>query len=500
MMNEEMKGTILDKTEYFGDDLETFQKIPSDVPNIRDNFNKIGKTAQNSIGESRLECLGKVGSDSELSNARESLAIMRYKITRLKMFLLFFYFGMKAFGDEWDLIEFLEKECVLRRKWLEVDEFQRILRNYRSLPGSYSLAVAGRIGQHMYGIWGYILAMIGFLVPISLCMFLVSLLYLYDSYLMQSFYVRVSFDATQTTVIAILVLSIYRISRHLYRRSSIDTSKRSPQSDSHVRESPVRDAWIIVLLYISAIFYLMRIFFPFILVMAILLSVVLRAELCPKWVSVLIASLLMTSFILGYAMLMYYQNNHMNFAFTMEDGPMTSRSIWSAFFFGLMSGLLTIGEVSTSVFFIRTYAVMVGTWMSTSQFLGSLALTFLFPGPNMVYVLIVGGKGSGTIGGWLMLFGMLMPNILSMVLKNEFIERFSQNRVVRTSFDGYLIGLLGILSITVLQLMRTTLINAFAVFSSLVSLIILFSHEKHTSSIIPFLLLGNAMAGQIFNV
>jgi chromate transporter len=496
MMDEEKE--VLDKTNYFDNDLEKLQGIPSDIQNNRDDFNKIGKVFRNSASECRPEYLGENGSDSELPSTRKSLAAMESKITGLKMFLLFFYFGMEAFGDEWSLVGFLEKECILRRQWLEIDEFQRIVRTYRILPGSHSLAVAGRIGQRMHGIWGCILAILGFLIPTSLGMFAVSLLHLYESYLMQFSYVRASLYAMQTTVIAILVLSMYRISGNLHRRSPMERSKRTSQSDSYVHESPARDIWIIVLLYVSAAFYLMRIFFPFVLVMIILLSVVLRAELCPKWVSGLIASLLMILFVLGYAMLMYYRNNHMNFAFTMEDGPMTSRSIWSTFLFGLVGGLLTIGEVSTSVFFVRTYAVIVGTWMSTSQFLNSLALAFLFPGPNIVYALIVGSKGSGLVGGWLMLSGMLVPNVLGMILKNEIIERFAQNRVVRTAFEGYIVGLLGILSITVLQLIRTTFINAFAVFSGLVNLIVLFSYEKHTASIIPFLLLGNAMAGQIF--
>lgn len=420
-------------------------------------------------------------------------------ISMYNLFLLFLYFGIKTYGDGLSHVALFKKEWVLKRNWIDWKEFANICQIYRILPGSQGLYMVGYMGRRMHGALGCFLAMSGFIFPGLINMLAASLIYHYEPQFIQSKYIRASFTGLQVAIIAILMHSLYRMTEDLVCQPFLK-DQVGLQSNSQMDVRSQYDYYAIILIHIAAILYLMQLFVPFIFMFIAILSILLRSELLSKRVARIAVLILLAIFVMLYITVVHYKNNHMNFGYVFKESPMVARSLWSAFCLGIVAGLLTFGDALTSLFFVKTFAVTIGSWLSVSQFLDTIILAFLVPGSNVVYVLFIGSMGCGIAGGLLMLLGMLVPNVLVVILRHDILEDFMRKRMFRATLEGFLISLLGILSITLLQLVQLVLTNTTAVFIMGICLLVLLAYGKTVIYITPILLIATAIVGQVFYV
>lgn len=77
--------------------------------------------------------------------------------------------------------------------------------------------------------------------------------------------------------------------------------------------------------------------------------------------------------------------------------------------FALVS-ILAIGGAVTTAPEMHRYVVAERGWISDAQFTASIALAQAAPGPNLLFVVIIGWNIAGPIGAMATLFGILLPS------------------------------------------------------------------------------------------
>lgn len=83
---------------------------------------------------------------------------------------------------------------------------------------------------------------------------------------------------------------------------------------------------------------------------------------------------------------------------------------WGLFFHFLALSLLAIGGAIATVPDMHRYLVLDKGWLSDEVFASSIALAQAAPGPNLLFVPVLGFQVAGVAGALVTLVGMLLPS------------------------------------------------------------------------------------------
>lgn len=112
--------------------------------------------------------------------------------------------------------------------------------------------------------------------------------------------------------------------------------------------------------------------------------------------------------------------------------------------FVLMS-LMSIGGVSSVLPDVQRYVVEVQHWLTAKQFADSFALGNVAPGPNMMYVALIGWQVAGFAGALAATLGMILPTAtltLAVVRWNALAPDTRAGRALREGLAPITIGLI----------------------------------------------------------
>jgi chromate transporter len=112
--------------------------------------------------------------------------------------------------------------------------------------------------------------------------------------------------------------------------------------------------------------------------------------------------------------------------------------------FVLMS-LMSIGGVGSVLPDVQRYVVEVQHWMTAKQFADSFALGNIAPGPNMMYVALIGWQVAGWSGAFAAALGMIVPPAtltLAVVRWNALAPNTPAGRALRAGLAPIAIGLI----------------------------------------------------------
>lgn len=79
----------------------------------------------------------------------------------LQLFWSFFKIGAFTIGGGYAMIPLMEKELVLRRQWIDKEEFLDILSLSQAMPGIFAVNMATNIGFRLRGIAGAVVSVAG---------------------------------------------------------------------------------------------------------------------------------------------------------------------------------------------------------------------------------------------------------------------------------------------------------------------------------------------------
>ncbi|MFT3665942.1 chromate transporter [Piscinibacter sp.] len=135
----------------------------------------------------------------------------------------------------------------------------------------------------------------------------------------------------------------------------------------------------------------------------------------------------------------------------MEAAPMNGLA-WSdllglAGHFMLLS-LVAIGGAITTASDMQRYLVAEHGWISDAQFTSSIAIAQAAPGPNVLFVAVIGWNVAGVAGMLATLIGIMLPSTLLVMAVSRWAARRRDSLAVRAFATGMAPLTLGLLLAT----------------------------------------------------
>jgi chromate transporter len=120
---------------------------------------------------------------------------------------------------------------------------------------------------------------------------------------------------------------------------------------------------------------------------------------------------------------------------------LTAKIFW--FFF--KTGMLVFGSGLVIVPFLKTYIVDQYHWLDNRQFLDSVAIGMISPGPVVITATFVGFLLNGWAGATAATIGMFAPAVLLTVLATPLLLRYGRSRRLRGFIRGITVTVVGVL-------------------------------------------------------
>jgi len=383
-----------------------------------------------------------------------------------KLFLRFLRFGFLAWGGPVAQIAMIRQELVEEEKWITSERFNRVLAVYQALPGPEAHELCVYFGMISRGRIGAFLAGLGFMAPGFLLMFALS--WFYVAYGINSPAFQSVFLGMQPAVAALIVRAVHRIGSHALRENK----------------------WLWGIAFLAGLAQVFKVNFLITLLVAGFIYTFADRQRTRLALALAVVFAISIIYISPGISLEIGSPAGVEVAKADTAGPLT------LFLSGLRAGLLTFGGAYTAIPFIQHDAVEVGSWMTNAQFLDGLALSGLLPAPLIIFSTFVGYIGGGPWGAVLMTLGVFVPAFSFTLIGHRYLEQLVENKSAHAFLDGVTSGVVGIISITAIDLLFETVVSlsAWIIFS--LALIIQFrSKSKWT---VAAIMLAAGLFGLLF--
>jgi chromate transporter len=123
----------------------------------------------------------------------------------------------------------------------------------------------------------------------------------------------------------------------------------------------------------------------------------------------------------------------------------TESAVLALFFHFVLMSLMSVGGVGAVLPDVQRYVVEVQHWLTAKQFADSFALGNAAPGPNMMYVAVIGWQVAGFAGALAATLGMVLPTstlTLAVVRWNILGPDTRAGRALREGLAPITIGLI----------------------------------------------------------
>ena len=134
----------------------------------------------------------------------------------------------------------------------------------------------------------------------------------------------------------------------------------------------------------------------------------------------------------------------------------SSADLWALFAHFMVLSLLAIGGAITTAPDMQRFLVGEKAWLTDAQFTASVALAQAAPGPNVLFVAVLGWNVGGLAGVAASLLGSLLPSTVLTLAASRWGARHRQSRGMRAFTTGLAPLTLGLLLATGWVLMGPT--------------------------------------------
>jgi len=133
------------------------------------------------------------------------------------------------------------------------------------------------------------------------------------------------------------------------------------------------------------------------------------------------------------------------------------------FWFFFRTGLLVFGSGLVIVPFLKAYVVDQYHWLNQQQFLDSVAIGMMTPGPVVITATFVGYLLSGFSGAVAATIGIFSPSFLFTVAGTPLLRRYRSNARLQGFVRGVTVAVVGVLIGTSYMVGKTTIADALTV-------------------------------------
>ena len=123
-------------------------------------------------------------------------------------------------------------------------------------------------------------------------------------------------------------------------------------------------------------------------------------------------------------------------AILFGPGLLTHADLWAMCLHFMLLSVLAIGGAITTTPEMSRYVVGERGWLSDAQFTASVALAQAAPGPNLLFVAVIGWNVAGLAGVAATMIGSLLPSTTLALLATRWGAQHQQLRAVRAFKAG----------------------------------------------------------------
>lgn len=130
------------------------------------------------------------------------------------------------------------------------------------------------------------------------------------------------------------------------------------------------------------------------------------------------------------------------------SGALGASDLLALFLHFMMLSLLAVGGAITTAPDMQRFVVGERGWLTDTQFTSSVALAQAAPGPNVLFVAVIGFNVAGLVGAAVALMGSLLPSTTLALGASRLGDRYAQSRGARAFTAGMAPLTLGLLLAT----------------------------------------------------
>ncbi|MES2063670.1 MAG: chromate efflux transporter [Bacteroidota bacterium] len=411
---------------------------------------------------------------NKIANPIKEPETVAAKVTSMRyLFLTFLRIGMVAFGGHMALIAVIQREMVDKDKTIDEDLIINGVSIASLLPGPVAVNVVAYIGNHLHGIKGAMVSMLGILLPACSLMFVLSWCYFNYGYKINIGGIMMLTAGTVSAIILSTGLNIYKKEIHVNRVKIV-----------------ICVATILITILAKGYFVTLGLIavggvFGYLInpdkktKPALSSSLAGARRLKLGWrskVSLLFLGLLELGFLTNVSV--YFNNIYLKLI-----------SVFSGISLSLFGGGYVIVPLMQSLL------VSDLKWLSNQQFVDGITFSQVTPGPILISALFTGFKLAGFAGGLIAVAAIFIPSAMLMLIVSGFFQKNKHSYFMQRVLAGIKPVVVGMIIASAFILIKSMALNYIIIAATLVAFILSFRFK-----ISPvYLILGSLFFGFILS-
>ncbi|WP_069660467.1 chromate transporter [Arcticibacter eurypsychrophilus] len=375
--------------------------------------------------------------------------------TLSEMTLYFLKLGTWGFGGPVALVGYMHRDLVENKKWVTEDEYKEGLALSQLAPGPMAAQLGIYMGFIHYSFLGATLAGLAFILPSFIMVVLLGMAYKIYSGLpgMQAVFYGVS-----ASVIGIIAISAYKL---------------TIKSVSSLNLEAIKSKWLLWIFYIAGIVVTVVTQQESILLFLACGLVYMLVKAPPPWIKKpsVIPSILL-----------------MGIGFWQYKGETLEEIGW----FFLKAGTFVFGSGLAIVPFLHGGVVNEFGWLNEKQFVDSVAVAMISPGPVVITVAFIGYLVAGFPGACVAALATFLPCYVFTVAFAPSFKKIAKNNSIRAFVDGITSVVIGALVGAVIIIGMRSVIDIPTALIAVLSMLALIYIKKIKE---PYLILLSAVCG-----
>jgi chromate transporter len=364
-----------------------------------------------------------------------------------ELVLYFLKLGTVGFGGPVALIGFMHRDLVVQKQWISDEEYKEGLALAQLAPGPLAAQLSIYLGYIHYGILGATLVGLAFVLPSFLMV--LALGFAYQLYGGLS-WMQAVFYGISAGVIGIIAFGSYKLVNKSIGQDKI--------------------LWAIFLL-------------------AVITTVITESE------NVLL--------FLGAGVLYWFIkfppkafriNSISIFFLQIPTFAVENSVLLKIFLFFGKAGAFVFGSGLAIVPFLYAGVVKEYGWLNEQQFLDSVAVAMITPGPVVITVGFIGYLVAGLKGACVAAIATFLPCYLLTILPAPYFKKYGKNPVIKAFVDGVTASAIGAIVGAVIILGQKSIIDIYTAIIAILTVFLLWKYKKITE---PYLILGCAVIGYL---
>jgi chromate transporter len=382
-----------------------------------------------------------------------------YTLTEVVTYFL--KLGTWSFGGPVALVGYMQRDLVEEKRWLTEEEYKEGLALAQLAPGPLAAQLGVYIGFVHYGLLGATLAGIAFVLPSFIMVVLLGMAYQMYGGLA---WMQAVFYGVGAAVIGIIVMSAYKL---------------TIKSISKFELKAMKSKWLLWLFYVTGIVITVITEREEVLLFlgCGILYMLIKAP--PAWIkrpSVLPAGILISTGFWNYN------------ANTLEE---------IAWFFA-KAGAFVFGSGLAIVPFLHGGVVQEFGWLTEHEFVDSVAVAMITPGPVVITVAFIGYLVAGFPGACVAALATFLPCYIFTVALAPSFKKIAKNTSIKAFVEGITAAVIGALVGSVIVIGTRSIKDIPTALIAVAAVLALIYIKKCRSHISSVLLLLSAYSSNSF--